>query len=268
MRSLSAYRRALVEVELAMLWWLRRDAVGRRLAYPLRQLVSQHPAADLTVLTWVAFAYGVQASGFRFAATCALNLGGVLLAKAAIGAKRPVDYDASLRQLANRGAGNFGFPSIESHMGVVVFFPLAPLPFALAACFLVGLSRLVAGSRFPHQVALSWATGALGILAAHRAVDAMPPWRKSWHHLAQNRPQVIFWLAVAFIAAALLAHAAEDNRSYFFSVPNADFQRVLRAAYATSARRPEVGTSFSRPPDSLAILSAQLSARRRHETTL
>lgn len=279
MRSFRHYARGVRRSEISLLRWLRHDPVGRRLAYPFRHIVSNAPTRDISVLTWAAFVYGIQIAGFRFAAACILNMGCVLLLRTVIRAKRPIEYDAGLRQFADRGRGNYGFPSVETHMAVVVYGQLVTsmkelgtvflMPLAVTMCLIVGMSRLVAASRFPHQIALSYATGALGLVYARQAVNSLPPWRKSWHNLASNRPHFIFVLVATLIAAAFLAHAAENNSSHALSIPNSEFTRVLRSVYASSAN-PRLRSNVDRlsranapnaPPDSLAILSSQLSAR-------
>ncbi len=61
--------------------------------------------------------------------------------------------------MADRQRGCYGFPSIESHMAVVVYgyfaYRLKNPVYYLAAFALiafVGVTRLYAGSRFVHQV--------------------------------------------------------------------------------------------------------------------
>lgn len=279
MRSFRNYARGIRRLELSLLRWLRHDPIGRRLAYPFRHIVSNAPTRDISLFTWVAFVYGIQVSGFHFAAACILNMGCVMLLRSVIRAKRPVEYDPGLRQLADRGRGNYGFPSVETHMAIVVYGQLVVsrkessavflMPLAVTMCLIVGMSRLVAASRFPHQIVLSYATGALGLVYAQRAVNSLPPWRKSWHNIASNRPHFIFVLVATLFVAAFLAHAAEDNSSHVLSIPNSEFTRVLRSVYASSASpRPRSMDRVSRataqytPPDSLAILSSQLSARK------
>jgi len=62
-----------------------------------------------------------------------------------------------------------------------------------------------------------------------------------------------------------VAAAAEDNSSWFFSIPNSEFERVMRGVYTqregTVPRRRRGGEAAAAPPDALAHLSAQLSQR-------
>lgn len=268
---------SFVSAELSVLWWFRNDFVGRRVAFPLRQVISNTPWRDVTVITWVAFAYGVHQLGFRFASSCFLNVVCVILLRSLIKAKRPIDYDPALRQFANRGSDNYGLPSIETHMAVVVYVQLVGLALAIPLSILIGLSRLVAGSRFPHQVLLSYASGGGGLVLSRFAVKAMPKWQKSWHNISFNRQHFIFWLVATLVTLAFFAHAAESNRSRIFSVPNSEFNRVLRSLYydaqstSTNIRAPLVSRKKHSPregDDSLTILTAQILRARQQNNSL
>ena len=119
------YWRAAIAWELNALWWLRRSPVGRKIGLTLRHVVSTSPLRDVSVITWTFYVMGVYLSGFHFAISCALNLGGVLILRVLIGAKRPCEYDNELRQYADKAYGNFPLPAVETHMAVVVFGQLA-----------------------------------------------------------------------------------------------------------------------------------------------
>lgn len=246
----------LVTLELRFLWWLRSTWVGQL----LKPIVSQRPWLDVSIATVGAVGVGIAVHGFRFGLVCALNLGATLLVRALVRAKRPVDYDPQLKQWADRGRANYGWPSIETHMAVVVYGLLLPVPLAAVACCVVGFSRLVAASRFPHQIVASAMTGVVGLVAARRAaLVIVPAWRDEWHNVARNRPHVVVLALATLLLAAYLAHAAESNTSHFLSVPNAEFTRVLKSVYASQS--PSRLHSHA-PPDSLAILAAHLAARR------
>ena len=66
----------------------------------------------------------------------------------------------------------FRFPSIESHMSVVIlghfcmFYNfILVFPLAAIVTFVIGLSRVYSRSRFPHQIVASWLTGLLGLVS-------------------------------------------------------------------------------------------------------
>jgi hypothetical protein len=72
----------------------------------------------------------------------------------------------------------FSFPSLESHMAVVIlghlcisfnFYIFTPL--ALVLIPLIGLTRLYSRARFPHQVVLSWLTGSIGLYLGLHCCD-------------------------------------------------------------------------------------------------
>lgn len=248
----------LLTLELRLLWWLRRSACGDF----VRPIVSQRPWLDVSIITVAAVGVGIVLHGFRFGLVCAMNLGGALIARALIRAKRPVDYDPQLKQWADRGRANYGLPSVETHMAVVVYGLLLPVPLAAAACFVVGVSRLFAASRFPHQIVASAGTGAAGLVAARRAaLVVVPAWRDEWHNVARNRPHVVVLALATLLLAAYLAHAAESNTSHLLSVPNAEFARVLKSVYG-GGQPHNRRLHYDAPPDSLAILAAHLATRR------
>ena len=280
------YWRRYLMWDLSILWWLRRSPTGRRLSLPMRHIVAYEPWRDISLITWFGWVFGIFFSGYKFSMNGILNCGGVLVFRALVQARRPIEFDVRLRQLADRSRGNYGLPCLNTHMAVVVFGLLArsltykPLGFEFrlwwwtplvwtVAALLVGLiafSRLVAGSRFVYQIILSMWTGSAGTaLAAHYVVDRLPDWREDWHSLSKKVPHTMLLICVSFFAAAYVAAAAEDNSSWFFSIPNSEFERVMGDIYAQRAgnaprRRGAGGVAYS-PPDSLSLLTARMSAR-------
>ena len=288
--TLRSYQRSYFRLELSMLWWFRRSELGRAIALPMRHVISMNPARDVSMLTWMGFVCGIFYHGYHFTVNCAMNVGFVLLARALVSARRPIEYDVHLKQLADRTRGNYGLPSLETHMAVVVFGQLAAKGvedvqgtqfeflegvIAGGSAALVGviaLSRLVAGSRFVYQVVASLGTGLLGITYATKYVTSkIQPWRNEWHDLAKNREHFVFLVVIMALGAAYIAAGAEDNSSWFFSIPNEEFVRVMRSVYtqpsgggraAYHPRRVKRGQQFA-PPDALSNLTARLSARPR-----
>ena len=108
-------------------------------------------------------------------------------ARILIEAKRPVEYDSTMQPIADIGADSYGydpflschsrstellyrFPSLESHMAIVILGHLCLhyslfflVPLSAVIVILIGVSRVFARSRFPHQIMGSWITGALGL---------------------------------------------------------------------------------------------------------
>ena len=120
-----------------------------------------------------------------------------------------------------------------------------------------------------YQVVLSIFTGIKGVaIAAHYVVDRIPDWREEWWRLGKNGPHFVLLLALTFFGLAYVAAAAEDNSSWFFSIPNEEFTRVLgdiclQRGGAAPRRRGPNGASYA-PPDSLSPLTARMreSGRR------
>lgn len=278
--TLRSYLRSYMRWDLSILWWLRRSPTGRMLALPMRHVVSMNPMKDISMLTWTGFVVGIFYTGYHFTLNCAFNAGSVLLLRALIAAKRPIEYDVELKQLADRTRGNYGVPSLETHMAVIVFGQLAIVSStefewlngiiwgaAVLLIGVVGFSRLVAGSRFVYQVLLSLATGTLGLAFSRRITSKIQPWREEWHNFAKNQEHITFLIIVGAVAAAYVAAAAEDNSSWFFSIPNEEFTRVMRGIYnqrqgagAHVPRKKRRGQQYA-PNDSLSILTARVQAR-------
>jgi len=76
-------------------------------------------------VTWLAWVVTIFFSGYKDSVNCILNCGGVLFVRTLIQARRPIEFDIRLRQLADRSRGNYGMPCINTHMAVVVFGLLA-----------------------------------------------------------------------------------------------------------------------------------------------
>lgn len=95
-------------------------------------------------------------------------------------AKRPVEYDRRLKPMTDLMAESYGFPSLESHMSVVImghyfmsYNTLLLLPVAFIIMLAVGFSRLYSRARFPHQIVGSWITGFCGLLLSKHCCEKM-----------------------------------------------------------------------------------------------
>ena len=265
---LSRFHRRVIDADLAVVWWFRRG--GRRLGLPFRYVISQRPFRDISTITWAVGALGVHFLGFRYGLICLLNLGACLFLRSIVKAKRPIDYDPALKQLADRGRENYGFPSVETHLAVVVYgglflslnsiFLFAGFAVACVMISIVAVSRVVAGSRFVHQVVGSLVTGAIGLAYGKRTLRSLPDWKKS-EELTKNKVHFILLTVVGVTFIAYLAYCAEANTSHFLSVPNSEFVRVLRAVYGLDHRRSRGQQQSQQPPDSLALLSTRLASQ-------
>ena len=94
--------------------------------------------------------------------------------------KRPIDYDENLKPSTDVNTERFGFPSIESYMSVVVLghwwlqsLSLTFLALATILCFIIGTTRVMARSRFPHQIIGSWLLGFFGLITGAFICDSL-----------------------------------------------------------------------------------------------
>lgn len=221
----------LVHAELRAIWAVRHAFEGTVAGSFLRQFISNNPYRDISLLTWFVALVGMHEHGLKMFYLVAGNLFLSAALRALIRARRPFEYDLSLRPMADRQPAAFGLPSMESWMAVVVFGymfykagkgrPEAHLGTAAVALF-IGLTRVYAGSRFIHQVVLSWALGAAGLGYGLGIVQYIPPW-----HLS-HRTQSIILIVFGLVFLAHVALAIEDNSSTTgLGIPNREFVRVL-----------------------------------------
>lgn len=132
-------------------------------------ITSKHPLNDICSCIYILYGFGILEFGFDMFWVGALNLFAVFVLNNLIQAARPVEVNEKYQPQCNTSYFSFGFPSIESHMAVVILFywvylskQLVLLPLAVVLIILIGLTRLWAYSRFPHQILLSWCTGFIG----------------------------------------------------------------------------------------------------------
>jgi hypothetical protein len=160
--------------------------------------------------------------------------------------KRPIEYDIRMKPITDLAADSFGyvrnremrvvvmfvlrsFPSLETHMCIVIMFDLYFLSHRkviLAAAVLltgiVGFSRIVARSRFPHQIVGSVGSGFLGLSLGYQYCTKM-----SFHSMASHNHGVYVALVVGSVVC-YFALASESNDSRLMNVPKSEFIRVLR----------------------------------------
>jgi membrane-associated phospholipid phosphatase len=136
----------------------------------MTSLVSKHPWYDICSLIWFIAAIGCIEIGWKHFWLVSANLFVSFVLRKIIQAKRPVEYDLRLQPMSDLGADSYGFPSLETYMAVVItghivlhFKSILLLPFALSVIFIIGVSRLYAKSRFPHQVFGSAILGTIGL---------------------------------------------------------------------------------------------------------
>lgn len=94
--------------------------------------------------------------------------------------KRPIDYDENLKPSTDVNSERYGFPSIESYMSIIIIGhwwlqTLSLFYFILGAalCFIIGSTRVLAKSRFPHQIVGSWLLGIGGLVVGFYIADIL-----------------------------------------------------------------------------------------------
>ncbi|CAM9161489.1 unnamed protein product, partial [Phaeothamnion confervicola] len=220
---------ALVKADLELLWRIRFYRWQSPFGRLLRATISHNPLRDVSLLTWVTFVVGCISYGFPFFWVCTANLFFAMLGRMVLAAPRPFMYDNRLKPLADRYPSSHGLPSLETHMATVVFFWMAhhvrhraAWAAAIAIVAFISFSRLYACSRFAHQIAASWATGAAGLrlgLALPAALE--DSWVREKHH----------FFGAAAVAAATLGLVglwAESNDCRVGAIQKDEFTRVLR----------------------------------------
>jgi hypothetical protein len=100
---------------------------------------------------------------------------------------------------------------------------------AIAASALVGLTRLVAGSRFAHQVLLSYATGGVGLGLGYTYSRYLPRF-----HLAKSGHTVAIYVIVSYFIAYLGHFAMVRAPAPQFRAPRA---RMIPSARASVSGR-------------------------------
>lgn len=91
-----------------------------------------------------------------------------------------MDYDESLKPSTDVNVERYGFPSIESYMSIVVVghwwlhtLSLFYLLLGIALCFVIGSTRVLGRSRFPHQIVGSWLLGLVGLVVSFYIIDVL-----------------------------------------------------------------------------------------------
>ncbi|ETV80203.1 hypothetical protein, variant [Aphanomyces astaci] len=182
----------ILAMDFQIVWWLYdQSTVYPNIAGVIRSLVSRYRTQDISILLWLFFFYLVTDLGIPYFYTCVGNLVVAAALQHSINAKRPIDYDDSLYIHACTDPDTTGFPSIDSHMAIVVITPaltsnsVSALTFSLMAVsgFAIAFTRVFVGVRFPSQIVGSWGTGLVGLVVAnfihvsvlHHAAAAVPP---------------------------------------------------------------------------------------------
>ena len=91
----------------------------------MSKIISKNPLQDVVLVVWFFSAIGMLEMGFIHFWVASTNLLFALIARNVIQAKRPLEVDKKFQPRTDPNAESYGFPSVESHMAVVVMFHLA-----------------------------------------------------------------------------------------------------------------------------------------------
>jgi hypothetical protein len=203
-----------------------------RLQQEVDKVISPNPFNDIALLNWVIF-LGVMASNaftkrwYSFLWCCSINLAVCALSRLFFQARRPFEIDSRLKPMTNRTRSNYGFPSIESHMAVVVngfvaarfaeWWMSIPL-FALT--LVIGFTRVYSCARFVHQIALSYATGGIGLSLALKFSIMYPMKNLHW------QVHFLYLFCCVFVLIAVASLTIESG-SYLGGIPREEYIRVV-----------------------------------------
>lgn len=113
-----------------------------------------------------------------------------------------------------------------------------------AMCLFIGITRLYAGSRFIHQIILSWILGCVALwLYMIYFAPYVPDWGGS---LSDKNVRIVLMAPWVLMFFAYICLAAEDNSSSLLSIPKNEFIQVLSGIMdigAASAQQNETGRS-------------------------
>ena len=105
-----------------------------------------------------------------------------------------IEYDIRLQPLTDIHPESYGFPSLESYMGVVIIghlylriqqdvYRYCILGFGIPLILFMSFSRLYSRSRFLHQIVASYALGLVGlIIGIHYCENVNEGFHKMDHH--------------------------------------------------------------------------------------
>lgn len=224
----TAFYNKIIQNDLKLLWIIQ-DWVYHRpwLDVRMASIVSKHPWQDICMIIWLFAALGVYDIGARHFWIIATNLSFAFIARKVIRAKRPVEYDVRLQAMTDLNEDSFGFPSLESHMAVVIMLHFTMntswfmLPLALLIIFIVGFSRVYSRSRFPHQIVGSWLLGLVGLYLGSHCCERM-----KFHTMSHHEHITCITIAVVFLLINF-GLAIESNQSRLFYVPRQEFIKVM-----------------------------------------
>ncbi|OQR90643.1 hypothetical protein THRCLA_09247, partial [Thraustotheca clavata] len=251
---------------------LKRMQESPALAVIFHSLVSRYRTKDISLVLWFIFVFLTSEVGFPYVWSVVGNFFLVLLLQYIIQAKRPIDYNPNLLVFECTDPDTMGFPSIDSHMAVVVTAPIFFIDSAsiltmmifLICVLLIGMTRVFVGVRFPSQILASWATGIAGVCTAnmmHRYLQTCKlPSYYNRVSLAVVVLSVLFWIALWI----------ERSECRVVGVPRAEFTRVIGGILQGDSTNGDTGVQMkkidARKRDSFYFLMKTMQERHRTNT--
>ncbi|KDO30169.1 hypothetical protein SPRG_05361 [Saprolegnia parasitica CBS 223.65] len=239
----------------------------------LHGLASRYRTQDISVVLWFIFVFMTPELGFRYVWNVVGNFLAVVALQYVLQAKRPIDYDSRLYLPECTDPDTMGFPSLDSHMAVVIVGPtyfvssVSPVTCAIftACVVLIGWTRVWIGMRFPSQVVASWATGIVGVIIGNLCHYTLVAYELPAYY---NRVCLLLLVASAAFCLATWVERAECR---VVGVPRAEFTRVLsRILHGDGSNgAPETDPSpptTSTKRDSFYFLMKSMHARRTPST--
>jgi len=197
----------------------------------MAKIISKQPWNDVGLLIWLVSLVGCFEFGVKHFWVVVTNLGSAYLLNRLIGAKRPVEYDVRLQPTTDLHPESYGFPSVESHMAVVVIGHLfrATLSWVVLALgvplvLIVGFSRVYSRARFPHQIVASYVSGLVGLVVGIHYSEVLGG---GFHNMSHHIHGVYVGLAVALFLGNLALNM-ENNDSRLLYISKSEFVRVIR----------------------------------------
>ena len=222
----------VIKWDLELIWNIQDYIFHRpQLDLTLARLVSKQPWNDIGLLMWIVSLVGCFEIGVKHFWVVLVNLGGSYLLNRLVQAKRPVEYDARLQPTTDLHPESYGFPSVESHMAIVIIGHVFKstmhwlvLVIGTPLIALVGFTRVYSRARFPHQIAASYLSGILGLIVGIHYCEVL---RGGF----QNMPKHTHGVYVGIVIVIFLANLAlnmENNDSRLLFINKTEFVRVIR----------------------------------------
>mmetsp|Transcript_33622 Transcript_33622/g.106267 ORF Transcript_33622/g.106267 Transcript_33622/m.106267 type:complete len:367 (+) Transcript_33622:246-1346(+) len=245
----------LIRLDLALVWRVNDFMVDWKFNPYADSLISDNPFRDISLVTWAACVVGSMELGFSCMWVTIFNVFLAATVRRFLEAKRPVEYDKRLQPRTDRFAGSFGFPSLESHMAVVVFgyialhlrnalLQLILVPAFAVIIALIGFSRVYSCARFPHQILASYLTGCVGLALGIQLRDHVPGYFP--RRLVRLKHHGWGLVVVGFIVLVFIGLAIENGDCRYltiFHTPRDELTRVLRGIFGSPSHTTSSGAA-------------------------